>query len=291
MPSLKRKTLNWILTPATELIHQYQQLTWHNRALPDFIIIGAQKSGTSSLYNYLSKHPQLIASSKKEVHFFDGGMTPEIDNFKKGEAWYRSHFPLIEQVGNCKTYEASPIYLFNPLVPPRIADLLPQVKLIVMLRNPTERAISHYFHVKRNGCESLSLMEALLQEEQRLESIISDRECPCFTDRDYKNNAFIRYSYKSRGLYKQQLQRFLAYFSLQQMLILNSEEFFSHSTEILQQIFEFVGVDPFEIQDLKPRNVASNRSKVKPEVYSYLNDYFRPHNQELYDLLGKDYQW
>ena len=283
MPSLKRKTLNWILTPATGLIHHYQKLTWHHRSLPDFIIIGAQKSGTSSLYDYLSEHPQLMASSKKEVHFFDGGMSPKIDNFEKGEAWYRSHFPTMEKVGNCKTYEASPIYLFNPLVPKRIADLLPQVKLIAILRNPTERAISHYFHVKRNGYESLSLMEALLQEEQRLASIIRDG--------NYKNNAFIRHSYKSRGLYKEQLQRFFAYFSPQQMLILNSEAFFSHPNEFLQQIFEFVGVDPFEVRDLRPRNVASNKSKVEPEVYSYLNDYFRPHNRELYDLLGKDYRW
>ena len=278
----KRKTLNWILTPATELRHQYRRLTWHRRSLPDFIIIGAQKSGTSSLYNYLSRHPQLMASSIKEVHFFDGGMSPEIDNFEKGEAWYRSHFPLTEKVGNCKTYEASPIYLFNPLVPKRIADFLPQVKLIAMLRNPTERAISHYFHVKRNGYESLSLMEALLQEEQRLAAI---------SDRNYRNSTFIRHSYKSRGLYKEQLQRFFTYFSPQQMLILNSEAFFSHPTKMLQQVFEFVGVDPFEVRDLRPRNVASNKSRVEPEVYSYLNDYFRPHNRELYDLLGKDYRW
>ena len=79
--------------------------------------------------------------------------------------------------------------------------------------------------------------------------------------------------------------------SPQQMLILNSEAFFSHPTKMLQQVFEFVGVDPFEVRDLRPRNVASNKSRVEPEVYSYLNDYFRPHNRELYDLLGKDYRW
>lgn len=271
-------------TSARRLIRQYRQVTWRSRPLPDFIIIGAQKSGTSSLYAYLGQHPQLLPSFKKEVHFFDGGLSYKKDNYKEGQAWYRAHFPIKDVGAPYKAFEASPIYIFNPLAPRRIFDLIPEVKIIALLRNPTERAISHYFHIRRAGREPLSINEALRAEEKRLASVIEGK--------DYKSAIFRWHSYKSRGLYKEQIERFLEYFSWQQILILCSEEFFSEPDTTLRRVFEFVGVDTgFKVQDLKPENVASNRSEVDPDVYRYLNNYFLPHNQALYELVGKNYAW
>ncbi len=129
----------------------YRQATWHLRSLPNFIVIGANKSGTTSLYFYLSQHPQLLPSSTKEVHFFDGGGTKSnINTFPKGPSWYRSHFPLKkDMLPHQKTFEASPSYICHPLVPRRIFELLPDVKIIALLRNPTERAIAHFFWKKK----------------------------------------------------------------------------------------------------------------------------------------------
>jgi len=285
MPSLKKKINSWRKTVARPLIWKYRKKTWRRRSLPDFIIIGAQKSGTSSLFAYLSQHPQLLPSFKKEVHFFDGGLSPEIDNYEKGEAWYRAHFPLRKEVkGHLKTFEASPLYIFNPLTPKRIFEFLPEVKLIAILRNPTERAISHYFHEKRKGRETLRIHDALQEEEKRLASIAKNQ--------DYKNEAFKSYSYKGRGLYEHQIKRYFDYFPMNQILVFNSEKLFINPDNALRQVFEFVGVDiDFKVRDLRPRRIAKNKTEIPPKVYQYLNNYFWPHNQALYRLVGKSFDW
>jgi hypothetical protein len=285
MRSLKQLTPSWVKSFAYRMTWKYRQATWRSRSLPNFIIIGAQRSGTTSLYSYLGQHPQLLPAYLKEVHFFDGGLNSNVDNYEKGQAWYRSHFPLRRDVGaQSKTFESSPLYIFNPLTPSRIFDLIPEVKIIAVLRNPTERAISHYFLEKKFGYESLSINVALWEEEKRLESVIEGK--------DYKNDIFIRHSYKSRGLYKEQIQRFLECFSRQQIFILSSEELFREPNITLERLFEFVGVDKgFKVKDLTPRNVARNRVDVDSKVYEYLNDYFRPHNHALYELVGKNFGW
>lgn len=264
---------------------KYKQATWRYRTLPAFIIIGSQKSGTSSLYYYLSQHPHLMPSSKKEVHFFDGGPHPNVDNFKKGQAWYRSHFPLKQNGTNKqKTLEASPLYIFNPLAPKRIAELIPTVKLIAVLRNPTERAISHYFHERRKGRETLTIMEALQAEEERLKSVIDKQ--------DYKNIIFINHSYKSRGLYHKQIKRYLNYFTMSNILVINSESLFANPDDTLRRVFQFAGVNTeFTVKDLKPCNVGSTKTQVPLDVYEYLNDYFQHHNQAFYELVGQKYDW
>ena len=232
------------------------------------------------MFAYLRQHPQLFPSSKKEVLFFNNP-----DHFAKGQAWYRSHFPLKQKMDlDAKTYEVSPHYIYHPLAPKRIYDLIPTVKIIAVLRNPTERAISNYFHVKRNNREPLSLYEALQAEEKRLE--------PALKAKDYDSEALRYYSYKRRGLYKEQLERYLNYFSWQQVLVLNSEELFSEPDSCLRHIFDFIGVDKaFKIEDLTPRGAASNRCEVDPIIYDYLSNYFMPHNQALYELIGKNYCW
>lgn len=285
MSCFKKIKRRWVKDPVSNLVWQYRQATWRRRSLPDFIIIGAQKSGTTSLNYYLGQHPRLFRSFKKEIHYFDGGRRPEIDNFEKGQAWYRGHFPFRARMGAAaRTFEASPLYMFNPLAAGRMFATVPDARLIAVLRNPTERAISHCFHEKRKRRESLPMLEAMQQEEQRLAPVIASK--------DYKSKVFMQCSYKSRGLYRQQLERFLDYFPRQQLLVLDSKELFRAPDKILAQVFDFVGVDAgFKVKKLRPRNVGKNRVAVDPEVYQYLNDYFLPHNQALYELLGRDFGW
>ena len=285
MLSMNHMMPRWAKKRARKLILQYRKATWRSRALPDFIIIGAQKSGTSSLYAYLGQHPQLLPSYRKEVHFFDGGSHSTTDNFEKGQAWYRAHFPSRKNMSPfSKTFEATPRYMVHPLVPKRMVDLVPEVKIIAVLRNPTERAISHYFYSKGRGRELLPIKEALQEEEKRLESVLKNK--------DYRNKFFRHYSYKSRGLYKMQIDRYLNYFPWQQILILSSEEFFREPDNTLRRVFDFVQVDTgFKVKDLKHHNVANNRSAVDSDVYEYLDNYFLPHNQALYALTGSDYGW
>ena len=260
-------------------------MTWRGRRLPDFIIIGAQKTGTSSLFRYLNQHPQLRASFRKEVHFFDGGLDPDVDDFSKGQAWYRSHFPRkASVVDGQRVFEASPLYIFNPLAPKRIAESIPQAKLILVLRNPVERAISHYFHEVRRGREPLPLMEALQSEDRRLAAALEGQ--------DFKSYEFIHYSYKSRGLYREQLARYLEHFAMEDILILSSEAMLADPRSTLRRVFEFVGVDPeFSVGNLRPSNIGRNKEAVEPEVYAYLQDYFRAPNEELYELIGQDLGW
>ncbi len=249
------------------------------------MIIGAQKSGTSSLYHYLAQHPQLVPSYVKEVHFFDGCFDRARRGFGKEELWYRAHFPFAGTVsGRQKTFEATPLYFFHPLVPERIFRLLPGIRLLVVMRDPVERALSHYFHERRKERERLPVLEAMLAEEDRLASLIERK--------DFSNEAFIRYSYKMRGRYYEQLRRYLDYFSMENILLIGSEDFFSDPSPTLRRIFRFVGVDEeVVIPDIEPRNVASNRTEVGDEVYDYLRRYFMPHNRRLYEFCGVNYGW
>jgi len=222
----------------------------------------------------------------KEVHFFDGGLLPGVDNYQKGEKWYRAHFPLKTHPNASfyKAYEASPLYIFNPLAPERIRKLVPNTKVIALLRNPTERAISHYFHEKRKGRETLPIMEALQREEERLAPVVARK--------DYKNNLFIHCSYKSRGRYKEQLERYGKHFSNEQVLIIASEELFRTPEKTLKMVFEFIGVNPnLSIPDLRPRNVSHNKMGIEAAVFEYLNDYFLPYNRELYEFIQREYDW
>jgi len=277
VPTIYQTKINWL--------RRYNRISARERTLPNFIIVGAMKAGTTSLSSYLSKHPQVIPSITKEIHFFDGGKNPQVDIFAKGEKWYRAHFPKKNEIKfNTKVFEATPAYLFNPDSPKRILKTIPNVKIIILLRNPTERAISHYLHGARRNWDPLPCYKALQAEEERLKPIIAAQ--------DYKSRAFIEYSYKSRGLYLEQIKRYLEYFPREQMLILNSNDLFTQTENALKRVFDFVEIDStFKVEDLTIPNSAPNKKKFEPAVYDYLNDYFKPHNEALFEFMGEDYGW
>src|SRR4030066_415696 len=255
---IRRKIYKIKIHPFYFLAFPYRMATAKRRALPDFLIIGTQKGGTSSLFHLLIQHPQIhpLDSKVKEVHYFDRRR-----NYKKGELWYRSHFPLRDTINPGELVgEATPAYLFFPDAAKRIQKDLPNAKLICLLRNPTERAISDYFMALGEKRERRPIMEVVLGEGGTWRS------------------------YKKRGLYLEQLQRYEKYLKKNQLLILSSEEFLSNPQKVLKQVFRFLGVDEtFKCSNLSPRHVGKNKTPVPPEVYEYLNEYFKPHNRRLHN--------
>jgi len=262
-----------------------RQLSSRLRCLPNTIIVGAQKAGTSSLYGYLTQHPDILGSNRKEVHYFDGGTDPRVDNFEKGEQWYRAHFPLKAKTSRrTRILEATPSYLFVPHGPSRIAALVPNVKMIVVLREPVERAISHYFYELHNGREDRPIMKALTEEEGLLE--------PIWRTRNYKSRELLQYSYKARGRYAEQLARFFGYFARDQLLILSSKSLFKTTTEALSRTLDFLGLNSdVPIPDKSARNVGTYNSPVEKDVIEYLENYFAPYNDDLFELLGGKLDW
>jgi hypothetical protein len=267
-----------------------RRLQGARRVLPDFLIIGAQKSGTSSLYRYLAQHPQVRESVLKEVHYFDGGLDAGVDTYALGESWYRAHFPLGRDMApGQKAFEASPLYLVHPLAAERIAGLLPRVKLVAILRNPTDRALSHYFHNVRNNAlrrfkEDLPPGEAMDAEEARLAGVLARG--------DYKSEAYRAYTYKTRGRYLEQLERYLARFPRENLLVLRAEGLFEDPSGLMARLLDFLELDRGRTAlDFKPMNVGGNREAVDPATRARLDAYFAPLNRALYAALGEDFGW
>jgi hypothetical protein len=240
------------------------------RQLPGFIIIGAQRGGTTSLYNYLTDHPQVGAATRKEVHFFDR-------YFEKGIDWYRAHFPKRGEFAIVG--EASPYYLFHPEAPQRICTAMPGAKCIALLRNPIDRAYSHYHFKVAKGLETLPFAEAVEREPERLEA--SD---------DPMGPAWRHHSYLARGAYADQIRRWLTVFPSEQLLILQSEEFYREPQRILHLTQDFLGVDRHEPRQFTIFHDA-NYPAMDPDVRRRLTDHFAPLNRELYALLGRDFGW
>ena len=277
----------------TSLVEKmYRGSTSLFRLLPDFIILGTQRGGTTSLYSYLASHPGIGPASTKEVHFFD-------NKFTKGLTWYRAHFPsalekyYVEHVQKRSfiTGESSPYYLFHPHVPRRVAKAVPHAKLIVLLRNPVDRAYSQYNHEVDGGRETLATFEEAIDcEETR---IAKERE-KLLQDEFYVSEHYRHHSYLAKGIYVDQLLNWMSYFPKEQFLILRSEDFYARPAEGLQQTLHFLHIPQAELtsdeQEYKQYN-NKTFTKMKPETRKRLVAYFKPHNERLYEFLDRDFGW
>jgi hypothetical protein len=266
---------------------RYKQWTAGLRTLPDFLILGAAKAGTSSLYALLCQHPQVLPASRKEVHYFDWG-------YDRGLRWYRSFFPLSLHM-RLKTLalgrpavcgEGSPYYLFHPHSPRRIAGVLPGAKLIALLRDPVDRAYSHYQHNLRHEGETLSFEEAIEREAERIHG---ERE-RMLADEHYNSERYRVYSYLTRGIYVDQLAAYHQYFPREQLLVLRAEDFFRDPGGVCARTVEFLGLGPWEPVDVTPVNQGHYSRKDEP-IFQRLRDHFAPHNRRLYDYLQIDFGW
>lgn len=279
-------------------LETYRAITSPLRLLPDFIIIGVQKGGTTSLYKYLIQYPCVASAFAKEVHFFDNHTRAH--NFGKGMAWYRSHFVYglyrsynkLVHKQDLITGEASPDYIFDLHAPRRIAATMPGVKLIALLRNPIDRAYSHYLHNVRAphdmGRETLPFEEAIAKEEDRLRG---ERE-KMLQDESYFSYNYMHYSYLSRGIYADQLKTWFDLFPREQILVLRSEDFFANPGTIFKQVLEFLKLQVWELAEYKAYNTRKEGTDgMNPATRERLVDYFKPHNQRLYQLLNINFDW
>jgi hypothetical protein len=250
-------------------------------ALPDFVIIGALKGGTSSLYGLLTRHPHVERAASKELHYFDR-------NFEKGIEWYRSQFPLPrwKEKRRSITGEATPEYLFHRSAPEMMAKVIPQARLIVLLRNPVDRAYSHYHNRVRIARETRSFEEAIEVEKEWLlakEGAAPEYE-PCTrVERPHVD-------YLSRGIYVDQLLRWSKHYSQQQMLVLKSEDLFERTLETLKLVLNFLDLPDWEPEAVKIPN-EGRYEEMAPATRRRLEEYFEPHNRRLYEYLGVDFGW
>jgi hypothetical protein len=273
--------LETVKRPLRQLHVNYRQLTGTLRGFPSALIIGAQKAGTTSLFSYLVQHPGVLPPLSKEIHYFDL-------NYTRGVTWYRARFPFSHQLrGGSLTLDASPYYLAHPLVPPRAAQLLPRVKLIALLRNPVDRAFSHYQHEVRGGRESLSFAEAIEQEPARL----AGEEERLRRDPAYYSYNHRRYSYMLRGLYVEQLRAWVGHFPRSQLLVLQSEWLFRDPAAATAAVYDFLGLRPHRLERYEPAYQGNYLRGVPPDLRSRLRAYFEPYNRELYEWLGEEFDW
>jgi sulfotransferase family protein len=280
LPSPVRKVLRGA-------VRSYGLATVPLRPLPDFLIIGTQKSGTTALYAYLRWHPQITGPSFKEVSFFDR-------HYARGSRWYRAHLPARPREWPARLRhgrwpsvgEAGPTYLFHPLAAQRVQALLPAARLIAVLRNPVDRAFSHYQHEVALGREPLSFEDALDQEGERMlgeiERIISDPT--------YFSHAWWNYTYVARGRYAEQVERWYEAFPREQLHLLFSEDLLEEPAETYARVLDFLGVEPHELRSF-PRIYSREYDEMSPATRKRLEAEFAEPNKQLSELLGRPLPW
>ena len=258
------------------------------RVTPDYLIVGGQRCGTTSLQNVLSEHPAIkSARLMKGVHYFDTG-------YAHGPEWYRAHFHTewwaraVTRVTGTRPVvgEASPYYIFHPTALERAAVELPDVKLIALLRDPVERALSHYHHEVRRGDETLPIETAFAVEPDRLAGeALRMREDP-----GYYSAAHQHHSYVARGMYAEQVERMWSLFPARRTLILPSELFFADPRQAYTRVLRFLDLPEWYPADF-PRMNAAPASAVSGDLIERLRDTFAAPNRELYELAGEDFGW
>lgn len=247
-----------------------------DRPLPDFLIVGAAKAGTTSLHAYLSEHPAVGSPIRKEIHYFDL-------NLHRGDGWYRSHFPAD---GTAITGESTPYYLFHPLVPERVAATLPEVRVIVLLRDPIDRAFSQHNHEVASGHESLPFEQALEREAERLAGEVERLRA----DPDHRSFAHQHFSYQARGRYAEQLERWFTHLDRDRFLIIRSEDLFADPAAELAAAQRFLGLDVVLPANLTARN-ARSYAPIDPALRARLVKRFQPENERLSQLIHRDFMW
>jgi len=250
---------------------------------PAFIILGAQKAGTSALFEILKQHPQLVAAGKKEVRFFDD--YPEI---KYGDfVSYHEMFPLpYELKPNKLTYEASPSYLFNSNCPERIYRYSPEIRLIAILREPMSRAFSSWKMHKRFAHSSnpfirtltdpRSFVEAVKQELKELDKTAWEKD---------------RFAYIKRGIYVEQLERYLEYFAKDSILILDQSQLLRDPQAVFASVFRFLRIDDRVVVKTLHVNAATNDEGIPEEAKDKLHSFYKPYNERLFSLVGREFNW
>jgi hypothetical protein len=261
------------------------------RMLPAFLIAGASRCGTTTMFDALSQHPAIcnpLLPWTREVHYFDNG-------YDRGLAWYQSHFPLKMRARRAASaigaeplaFESGPYYMFHPLAPERIHRDLPGVRLLVLLRDPVERAFSAHANSVSVHCETESFERALELEDSRLageaERIVADPTYPSFSHRHH--------SYRIRGQYAEQLERLEGLFGRDRIHVVDSGDFFASPVPVYNGVLEFLGLPPLDHPVVRRLNSRPRPAPMPAAVRIALEDHYRPHNERLAKWLGREPSW
>ncbi len=239
------------------------------RKAPDFLIIGGFKCATTSLYQYLNHHPQILPSLEKELDFFDL-------EYEQGLSWYQAQLPPIPQTSVFRAGEATPNYLYCPQAPQRVLDAFPDIKLIVILRDPIDRAVSHFHFVPQNGQKKRAIEEVFSTEMKRLEEAISSGSLSL---RHLNQNRYLGHS-----LYLYPLQIWLSYFPMKNVKIVQQEALAFQPSAVLNSIFSFLELPAHELKEYQ-RHKLGCYSPISQELRSSLETFFHPHREKIEKLL------
>ncbi len=270
------------------LLFRWREASASIRMLPHFIVAGVPKCGTTALYYYLLSHPQVARPSQNEIGFFT-------ENYQRGPNWYRAHFPttILKAWRNSDkeiiTGEHTPSYVLHPLAAKRMADTVPHVRLIILLRDPVDRAYSHYQHEFRTGHESLDFPNAIRAEPQRTANEIDRMRL----EPGYRSPEYIRHAYVDQGKYQPKLEPIFRYFNRNQVMIIKAETLFARTQDVFDSVLDFLSLDPFKLNKIERVNSGEYLPlrAVDPVLDGELREYFGPSNKSLYSLLGVDYGW
>ncbi len=261
-----------------ETVVQTRKIFGKADALPQFIIIGAQRSGSTSLYDYLVEHPNVAPALHKEIHFFDSF-------YERGLAWYKAHFQAADYLSanDLITGEASPYYILSHKAAARLATDIPEAKIIALLRNPINRAYSHHNLQLQRGHETRSFAEAV-KDEIEAYSKHSNLSFQAFRE------VYSKETYLSRCFYAAQLAVWFDYFPPEQILTLKSEDLYENRVATYQSALKFLGLPEWEPEQF-PIHEQMQYAPMSLEVRKQLIDFFAPHNERLDKLIGRDMQW
>lgn len=276
-----RSSVRWIGTATAE-----------QRAMPDYLVLGTKKGGTTSVANWLVRHPQVMSmfprlQNHKSPHYFD-------INYWRGPRWYLSHFPTTasraihrRRHGGARVGEASPYYMFHPAAASRIRETCPDVRMIAVLREPVSRAHSNYWDRVVTGNEPCATFEEALDAEERRLQGVTDEWLQVPSHYSYSHD---HHTYLARGRYAEQLARFFSVFERDQLLVLPLEALHREPVESFRRIEEHLGLDHRPV-DLEQRNARENKPPLDPGTRERLRAYYEPYNKELWALLDEDYGW
>lgn len=282
-PTVPASTLGTLATAALTTAATWTA-PW--RVVPDYLLVGAKRCGTTSLQAALSQHPCVLGPHRgKGTHFFD-------QNYAKGESWFRAHYPTrltvrarsVRVGAPVVTGEASPYYAFHPAGFARIAQHLPAARLVFVLRDPADRAYSHWRYERRRGFETLEFREALEHEQERL----AGEEEKLLADPAYGSWAHRHWSYVARGRYADQLDRCYEHFPRDQVLLVRFDDLVGRGEETLADVARFLGL-PTDVGWQLPRLESGGDSSALPRDAQHLLDgVFEEPNARLRDEHGVD---
>ena len=246
---------------------------------PSVFIIGAQKAGTTSLLANLAKHPDVITPLQKELYYYSNSNT-----YSKGMPWYLKQFSS-SKYGKGINIDATANYLESEEAPQRLHADFPEAKIIILLRNPTERAFSQYKMAVKMGVEKLPFSKALELEPERL--AYSKNNYVKANGHDF---GFQKLGYKTKGIYVSQLQNWLKYFDSSQIMLIQSEPFWANPKPSLKHVFQFLDLDSISMDTFDIHKQGSNET-ISIENESVLQKFYRPYNEELFTLMGQSFDW